>query len=95
MMAQFKKSFESGSASVLSSTSSHQAIEGLNSERRVKVQSLCQDWWDHTLEDNSIFNLALSYQHRVQEHYFKSSIQSKSLTQEEIDYLSKSNLEKS
>jgi len=54
---------------------STQAIEGLTLDDRVKVQTLCQDWWDSSQEDASIFRMALAYQQYVQENFFRSSIQ--------------------
>lgn len=60
------------------------AIEGLGQEQRVKVQQLCQEWWDITQEDDSIYRAALSYQRYTEQVYQEASMQDQSVTDSEI-----------
>lgn len=85
----YKKSFCS------SDNNCTHAIEGLTSDSRMRVQQLCQEWWDVTQEDASIFKMAIYYQQYVSENFVRSSIQNQKLSESDINSLSQANFEKS
>ena len=68
---ELKKSLESSTMAERSQALPPQAVEGLASDSRIKVQQLCQEWWDCTQEDNSMFNVALAYESSTRESYLK------------------------
>ena len=66
---------------------SNQAIEGLSNESRVQVQQLCQEWWDITQEDDSVFRIALNYQSYSQEQFISQALDQFSLQEKELQSL--------